>query len=369
MKKLQDKRKFSQCTFQPNVQDAPGLAQFEGNLSPQDTTQMKKIRTKAKRLLSPQNEYKESKWYSDRFDELEDGLRHPDAAEILAETAYPNGISKLLSSFNSLDIAKNRNDLNPSHISTEPSRSTDEDLKGMNLLKRFNNVKKLEEKKEYFYAQTCEEPSNQQFSYSDGNLDKPDSNENTVPKINELVVNTNRLFSSRSLEKISEKDETNNGFENDSEFDITTKTEDIDEVPTSILNVKKVEYGSWDENEVLNATDSLEFEADIEDFREFSVLQSSRQSSVQNKSETWRSVDSNSLHTQTLKVTKENKNGLYTGNKDSGAKEKARAVKVDQHFISDESSILPGSSQVSYDQEIMVNEEFVLMSVASETNN
>ena len=69
------------------------------------------------------------------------------------------------------------------------------------------------------------------------------------------------------------------------------------------------------------------------------------------------------MNLQNLRFTQVNKNNRYTYNQPSQRKG-FHAVKVGQNLAGNESSIHP-SSQISYDQEIMVNEEFVTISASS----
>jgi hypothetical protein len=157
-----------------------------------------------------------------------------------------------------------------------------------------------------------------------------------------------------------------------SSIDITAQMDDIEEKDEEILRPKERE--SMLAMQLLNATNSS-FEMNSEDFMEFSKdppmssQKISRNYSNQMTSfnESMGSVDSkpaNLMHIPTsrahLKKFKSNTQSF---------KPRGSTVQPCQAILSDQSSIIPPSSSMSFDEEIMVNEEYVLMSMSSRAGN
>ena len=225
-----------------------------------------------------------------------------------------------------------------------------------------------------------------------------------------------KLIKEMSLERITEKDETLNQQIYTTDNDFSAQMEGIEEISNQNSN-SKMNYRSTNNKEVFNRSHSDNLSMNAQGYHDYSVrernINSNKKSvsplidryansngrssnktheitqiqqyiednKLENKdseewnsseyesrlfNDSWGSIDSIPLMTQALRATKENRNSIYTKlSKDREGR--VQAVKVSQHFIAEESSINPGSSFRSYDQEFVVNEEFV--SVNSNRSN
>ena len=280
------------------------------------------------------------------------------------------------------------------------------DENAINLLKSFNDVKSNIKDKSNSNDQYTENQGYLTFGkLDDSNAYNSYSKSNSIDK--ELYPNK-RFVNEMSLEKITEKDETLNQLISNTENDFSAQMEDIEEVSNHKYN-NNIENRSTNKIEIFNRTWSEDFNMNSQDFKEFTAhernLSSNRKSMSSRKewlinsqgkssnktheitqiqkyieenkldskeyeelniseyenrmfNDSWGSVDSIPLITQALRYTKENRNSIYTKlSKDREGR--IDTIKIDPHFIAEESSIHPESSQPSYDEEVWVHEEFI----------
>lgn len=98
LRKSQDKLDFDQCTFKPNSAKINSKGKIEARLPPMYQKQIKQMRKRAKRLISPNADYRYNCVRDERLtmEDKEEIYKLPGSAEILDEVPLPDSTGKKL---------------------------------------------------------------------------------------------------------------------------------------------------------------------------------------------------------------------------------------------------------------------------------